>query len=157
GDEADFEEAKPIFDVLGSSALLVGPLGSGNTCKLTNQIIVACNIAALSEGMMLAKKMGTDPAKVFEAIRGGLAGSSVMTAKTPMILDQNFKPGFKIDLHIKDLNNAIDAADACESPTPLSHMVREMMRSLHADDLGQLDHSALALYYQKLTGMRIES
>ncbi len=157
GDEKDFEEAKPLFDVLGSSALLVGPLGSGNTCKLTNQIIVACNIAALSEGMMLAKKMGTDPEKVFQAIKGGLAGSSVMNAKMPMILDQNFKPGFKIDLHIKDLNNAIEAADANESPTPLSHMVREMMLSLRADDCGQCDHSGLALYYQKLTGQKIES
>jgi 2-hydroxy-3-oxopropionate reductase len=157
GDEPDFEEAKPLFDVLGSSALLVGPLGSGNTCKLTNQIIVAVNIAALSEGMMLAKKMGTDPEKVFEAIRGGLAGSSVMNAKMPMILEQNFKPGFKIDLHIKDLNNAIEAAEANDSPSPLSRMVREMMLSLRADDLGQCDHSGLALYYQKLTGMKIES
>jgi len=157
GDEKDFEEAKPLFDVLGSSALLVGPLGSGNTCKLTNQIIVAVNIAALSEGMVLAKKMGTDPEKVFQAIKGGLAGSSVMNAKMPMILAQDFKPGFKIDLHIKDLNNAIEAAEANGSPTPLASLVREMMKELHEDGNGQCDHSGLALYYQKLTGTLIES
>ena len=106
GDVEDFERAKEVFDVVGSSATWVGPIGSGNTCKLTNQIIVALNIAALSEGLMLAKKAGADTQKVFEAIKGGLAGSTVMNAKSPMILADIFKPGFRIDLHIKDLTNA---------------------------------------------------
>ena len=93
GDEADFEEALPLFRVMGGSYTLVGPIGSGNTCKLTNQIIVAVNIAALAEGMMLARRAGTDPEKVFEAIRGGLAGSTVMNAKAPMMLANDFPPG----------------------------------------------------------------
>lgn len=83
GDEKDFEEARELFDVLGSSAVLVGPVGSGNTCKLANQIIVALNIAAVSEGLMLARRAGADVEKVFMAIRNGLAGSTVMNAKVP--------------------------------------------------------------------------
>jgi len=97
GEEADFERAKPYFEPLGSSCVLVGPIGSGNTCKLTNQVIVAVNIAALAEGLMLAKRAGADPEKVFNAIKGGLAGSTVMNAKAPMMLDGSFKPGFKIE------------------------------------------------------------
>jgi 2-hydroxy-3-oxopropionate reductase len=154
GDEADFMEAKPLFDVLGASAVLVGPIGSGNTCKLTNQIIVALNIAALSEGLMLAKRAGTDPEKVFQAIKGGLAGSTVMNAKAPMILAGNFKPGFKIDLHIKDLANALDTGYLTGTPL-LTASVMQMLQQLRADGKGQSDHSAIARFYEKLTGETI--
>lgn len=150
GAEADFAEAKPIFDILGSSAILIGPVGSGNTCKLTNQIIVALNIAALSEGLMLAQKSGTDPEKVFQAIKGGLAGSTVMNAKAPMILDGNFQPGFKVDLHIKDLNNALETGALTGSPLPLTAAVQQMLLFLRAEGLGQNDHAALVRYYEKL-------
>ena len=101
---------------------------------------------------MLAKKSGVDPNLVFDAIRGGLAGSTVMNAKAPMMLSGNYKPGFKIDLHIKDLNNAIETGHTVGSPLPLTMAVMEMMINLRADGLGQEDHSAISKYYEKLTG-----
>ena len=156
GEAADFEEALPLFKVMGGSYTLVGPIGSGNTCKLTNQIIVAVNIAALAEGLMLARRAGTDPEKVFEAIRGGLAGSTVMNAKAPMMLEDQFKPGFRIDLHIKDLNNALDTGAAFDSPLPLTEMVQQAFRELSANGDGSLDHSALLKYYEALTGVSLK-
>lgn len=152
GEEADFNEAKPYFDVLGSSATLVGGIGSGNTCKLTNQIIVALNIAALSEGLMLAKMTGTNPQKVFEAIKGGLAGSTVMDAKAPMIISGNFKPGFRIDLHIKDLQNALDTGEKYGAPLPLTKEIQEVLKNLSSNGCGSLDHSAIAKHYEELAG-----
>ena len=115
-------------------------------------MIVALNIAALSEGLMLAKKSGTDPQKVFDAIKGGLAGSTVMNAKAPMMLAGNFKPGFKIDLHIKDLVNALDAGYLTGSPLLLTATVMQVLQQLHADGEGQSDHSAIARFYEKLAG-----
>ncbi len=155
GDEAVFNSVKDILLKMGASAVHCGPIGAGNTTKLANQVIVACNIAALSEALMLAKKAGVDPKKVFEAIKGGLAGSTVMNAKTPMILDGNFKPGFKIDLHIKDLSNALDTGHSVGSPMLLTSMLMEMMQTLRADGCGQNDHSGLAKYYAKLAGATI--
>lgn len=157
GDQADYDEAKPLFDVMGDSAVLVGPIGSGNTCKLTNQIIVALNIAALSEGMLLAQMAGTDPRKVFEAIKGGLAGSTVMNAKAPMMLEGNFKPGFKIDLHIKDLANALDTAAAVGTPLMLTAEVMQMLQHLHRVGEGQSDHSAILKFYEKMADTEVRS
>jgi len=154
GEEADFNEAKPLFDVLGSSAVLIGKIGSGNTCKLTNQIIVALNISALSEGMLLAKKAGVDPNKVFEAIKGGLAGSTVMNAKFPMIINNNFEPGFRIDLHIKDLNNALETAQQVGAPIPLTSTVMQILQSLKVDGEGKSDHSAIAKFYEKIGNIK---
>lgn len=155
GKEEDFERAKKYFDILGSSAVLVGPVGSGNTCKLTNQMIVAVNIAVLAEGLQLAKRAGADTQKVFDAIKGGLAGSTVMNAKAPMMLAGNYKPGFKIDLHIKDLTNAMDTGYATNTPMPLTAEVMQMFQVLKADGCGQEDHSALEKYYEKLTGTKV--
>lgn len=153
GEEKDFEEAKPLFEVIGASYTLVGPIGSGNTCKLTNQIIVALNIAALSEGLLFAKKAGTDPRKVFEAIKGGLAGSTVMNAKAPMMLDGNFKPGFRIDLHIKDLNNALETGEAVGADLPMTAEIQKVLKELSAGGEGSSDHSAIAKHYEKLAGL----
>ena len=153
GDVEDFERAKEVFDVVGSSATWVGPIGSGNTCKLTNQIIVALNIAALSEGLMLAEKAGADTQLVFEAIRGGLAGSNVMNAKAPMILAGNYKPGFRIDLHIKDLTNAMNTGAIFDAPLPLTGQMLEIMKKLSADGGGSWDHSAIAKHYEELGGV----
>ena len=150
GGEPDYQEAKFLFDILGSSSCYIGPLGSGNVCKLTNQIIVACNIAALSEGLTLAKENGIAPETIWNAIHAGLAGSTVMDAKTPMIAAGNFQPGFKIDLHIKDLNNVCAAAERAGAPIPLTHQVLDMMHWLSDNAMGQLDHSALYQYYQHL-------
>ena len=155
GDKALFEEVKDILLVMGASAVHCGPIGAGNTTKLANQIIVALNIAAVSEAFTLVKKAGVDPHLVFDAIKGGLAGSTVMNAKAPMMMDSNFKPGFKIDLHIKDLANALDTGHGVGSPLPLTALAREMMETLHADGFGNDDHSALARYYAKISGTKI--
>ena len=136
GAEEDFLEARPLFEVLGASAVHIGAIGSGNTCKLANQVIVVLNIAALSEGLMLAKKAGADPARVFDAIKGGLAGSTAMNAKAPMMLSGDFKPGFRIDLHIKDLMNALDTGYQTGTPLPLSAQVMQMFQTLHQDGFG---------------------
>jgi len=155
GDKAAFEEVKPVLLQMGASAVHCGRIGAGNSTKLANQIIVALNIAAVAEAFTLMRKAGVDPALVFEAIKGGLAGSTVLNAKAPMMMDSNFKPGFKIDLHIKDLANALDTAHEVGSPLPLTALVREMMETLHADGFGQDDHSALARYYAKVSGTKI--
>ncbi len=155
GEKDIFERVKDILNVMGSSVTYCGAIGAGNTVKLANQIIVALNIAALAEALTLARKAGVDPAIVLEAIRGGLAGSTVLNAKGPMMLQNNFQPGFKIDLHIKDLNNALSAGHRNGAPLPLTAAVQEMLQTLHADGLGQKDHSALACFYAKLSGQTI--
>ncbi len=156
GDKEVFEQVKDdILLKMGASAVYCGAIGAGNTTKLANQIVVACNIAACAEAFTLAKKADVDPALVFDAIRGGLAGSTVMNAKVPMMLEGNFKPGFKIDLHIKDLGNALEAGHSVGSPLPLTAAVMEMMQTLHADGKGQDDHSSLANYYAKVSGTKI--
>ena len=125
--------------VMGASAVLVGEVGSGNTTKLANQIIVACNIAALGEALVLAKKAGVDPQKVFEAIRGGLAGSTVMEAKAPMMIAQNFKPGFRIDLHVKDLNNVVETAEKLGMPIECTDLALSMLKKLQAEGCGSIE------------------
>ena len=147
-----------VFEMLGAmgtSVVRCGEIGAGNTTKLANQIIVACNIQALAEALTLAQKAGVDPQLVFQAIRGGLAGSTVMDAKAPMMIGGNDTPGFKIDLHIKDLNNALDCAHTVGSPVPMTASVQEIMQWLHNHEGGQKDHSAIAQYYEYLTGIRI--
>lgn len=155
GEEALFLEMKELLLNMGNSVVYCGSNGAGNTTKLANQIIVALNIAACAEAYTMARMAGVDPATVYAAIRGGLAGSTVMDAKIPMMLEQNFEPGFKIDLHIKDLNNALETAHQVGAPLILSAQVMEMFQRLHADGLGQKDHSALAEYYKKLSGTAI--
>ena len=152
GKQAVFDAYKPLLLTMGASAVRCGEVGAGNTTKLANQIIVACNIQALSEALMLAKKAGVDPELVFQAIRGGLAGSTVMEAKAPMMIGGNDKPGFKIDLHIKDLNNALDCAHSVGAPVPMTAQVQEILQWLHNHEGGQKDHSAIAQYYEYLTG-----
>ncbi len=156
GDEALFESVKEdILLKMGASAVYCGKIGAGNTTKLANQIIVACNIASLAEALTLVKKAGVDPARVFDAIKGGLAGSTVMNAKAPMMLAGEYKPGFRIDLHIKDLANALETGHEISSPLPLTASVMEMFQALRVDGAGQDDHSALAKYYEKISGESI--
>ncbi len=147
-----FDKYKHLLAHMGASVVYCGAIGAGNVTKLCNQIVVAVNIAAVSEAMMLGQKAGVSCEAIYQAIRAGLAGSTVMDAKAPMMLDHNFKPGFKIDLHIKDLNNVIDAAGAVDAPIPLTAQVMEMMKVLRHDGEGQSDHSALVKYYEKLAG-----
>lgn len=156
GDKAIFEQVKDdILLKMGASAVYCGGIGAGNTTKLANQVVVACNIAACAEAFTLARKAGVDPALVFDAIKGGLAGSTVMNAKVPMMLEGNFNPGFKIDLHIKDLNNALETGHNVGSPLPMTAQIMEMMQTLRADGRGQDDHSSLANYYAKVSGTKI--
>ena len=155
GKQEVFDKYKDILGAMGASVVRCGDVGAGNTTKLANQIIVACNIQALAEALTLAQKAGVDPELVFQAIRGGLAGSTVMDAKAPMMIAGNDKPGFKIDLHIKDLNNALDCAHTVGSPLPMTAAVQEVMQWLHNNGKGQADHSAIAQYYEKLTDIQI--
>jgi len=150
-----FEKVKPILDKMGSSVVLVGGIGAGNVTKLANQIIVALNIAAVSEAFTLSTKAGVDPQQVFEAIKGGLAGSTVMNAKIPMILDNNFKPGFRIELHIKDLQNALDTAHELGVPVPLTANVMETLQALKNDGFAANDHSAIVRHYEKLAKIEV--
>ncbi len=150
GKQDIFDRCVELLSKMGKSVVRCGDIGAGNTTKLANQIIVALNIAALSEAMVLATKAGVDPELVFNAIRGGLAGSTVMEAKAPMILAGNFKPGFKIDLHIKDLANAIETGHDVGVPLPLTSSVMEILQALKVDGKGQNDHSGIAMYYEKM-------
>jgi 2-hydroxy-3-oxopropionate reductase len=150
GDRKTFDSVKPILEKMGSSVVLVGDIGAGNITKLANQIVVALNIAAVSEAFVLAAKAGVKPQAVFEAIKGGLAGSTVMNAKVPMILDGNFKPGFRIELHIKDLQNALDTAHGLGVPVPLTATVMETLQALKTDGFAANDHGAIVRHYEKL-------
>lgn len=155
GDEEIFDKVKNILLIVGASAVYCGSSGSGNTTKLANQIIVALNIAAVGEAFVLAKKAGVDPQKVFDAIKGGLAGSTVMNAKVPLALEGNFKPGFRIELHIKDLQNALDTAHEVGVPVPLSAGVMEIMQALKVDGKAGDDHGGIIQYYEKLADIEV--
>jgi 2-hydroxy-3-oxopropionate reductase len=150
-----FEQVEDILKVMGASAVLVGDIGSGNTTKLANQIIVALNIAAMSEAMVLATKAGVDPEQVYQAIRGGLAGSTVLNAKVPLVLDGNFKPGFRIELHIKDLANALDTAHEIGVPVPLASGIMEIMQALKVDGKAGNDHGGIIQFYEKLAKVEV--
>lgn len=155
GDEKTFEEVKPIIEKMASSIVRTGEVGAGNTTKLANQIVVALNIAAVSEAFTLAKKAGVDPEAVYHAIRGGLAGSTVMDAKGPMMLERNFKLGFRIDLHIKDLQNALDTSHSVQASLPLTAGVMEILQALRIDGNEKDDHSAIVKYYEKINNLEV--
>ena len=141
GGKEAFERAKPVLERMGASVVLVGEIGSGNMAKLANQIIVASNIAAVSEALTLAVKSGVNPECVYQAIRGGLAGSTVLDAKAPLMMEGNYAPGFRIELHIKDLNNARNAARAVDMELPVTELVLEMMEQLKKEGKEKLDRT----------------
>ena len=151
GTQALFDRCVDLLSKMGKSVVRCGEIGAGNTTKLANQIIVALNIAAMSEALVLATKAGVEPELVFQAIRGGLAGSTVLEAKAPMVLAGNFKPGFKIDLHIKDLANAIETGHDVGVPLPLTSSVMEILQALKVDGKGQNDHSGIVQFYETLS------
>ena len=155
GKKETFDKYYDVLMVMAGSVVYVGDLGSGNVAKLANQIVVAVNIAAVAEALTFAKKAGTDPELVYQAIRGGLAGSTVMDAKAPMMLEGNYKPGFRIELHIKDLNNALNAAHAINSPVPLTAQMMEVMQFLKAEGHEKEDHDSIVKYYEKISGTSI--
>jgi 2-hydroxy-3-oxopropionate reductase len=142
---------------MGSSVTLTGPVGAGNTTKLANQIMVACNIAAMGEALALATRCGLNPEVVVNAIKGGLAGSAVLNAKAPMLIARNFKPGFKIRLHQKDLRNALQTAETNRVFLPITALVQQMLSSLIADGKGELDHSAIATFVEEASHIEVKS
>lgn len=152
GRQEVFDRYKPILLAMGSSAVRIGEIGAGNTAKLCNQIIVAGNLMALAEGITLAQQTGLDPAVMIEALQGGLADSAVMHAKAQMMIDKRYDAGFRIDLHIKDLNNALMAANQAGSPVPMTAQVKEIMQWLHSHGMGDEDHSAIKAFYDMLAG-----
>lgn len=153
GKKETFEKYKDILNVMASSVTLVGEVGAGNTTKLANQIVVALNIAAISEAFILAEKSGVNPKSVYEAIRGGLAGSTVMDSKGPMMIEKNFNPGFRIDLHIKDLQNALDTSHKIGLSLPLTSIIMEILQALKIDGQEKSDHSAIIKYYEKINNI----
>ena len=155
GNKEVFDKYKDVLDVMAGSVVHVGKIGAGNTTKLCNQVVVALNIAAVSEAMVLAKKAGVDPDLVYQAIRGGLAGSTVMDAKAPMMMDRNFKPGFRIDLHIKDMNNALETSRAVGVPLPLAAQAMEIMQAIKQDGCGVEDHSSIVKFYEKIANIEV--
>lgn len=157
GAESDFNENIDLLKSMGTSAVLCGDIGAGNVTKLANQVIVAGNIAAMSEAMVLATKAKVDPEKVFDAIKGGLAGSTVLNAKVPLALERNFNPGFRINLHIKDLNNALETGHGIGVPLPITASIMEMMQALKVDGHGDDDHGGLIQFYEKMAKTTVTS
>ena len=155
GKKEIFEKYYEIMKVMAGSVVYVGEIGAGNIAKLCNQVVVALNISAVSEALILAKSAGVDPELVYQAIRGGLAGSTVMEAKAPMMMDRNFKPGFKIDLHIKDLNNVLETSHSLNVALPLTSQVMEIMQAIKADGYGMEDHASIVKYYEKLANIEV--
>jgi 2-hydroxy-3-oxopropionate reductase len=143
GSEEDFERAKPLFEVMGDTITHVGEIGAGQTAKAANQIVVALTIEAVSEALVLASKAGVAPEKILEALSGGLAGSNVMEAKKEKFLEHDFDPGFKVELHHKDLGIALAAGRDYGVALPVTAIVDQMLEALKAKGQGDRDHSAI--------------
>ncbi len=153
GSAAAFEKARPILEKMGATVTLVGESGAGQITKLVNQMIVGINISAVAEGMAFAKKAGVEPRRVFEAIRKGLAGSQCLEDKAPRMFEGRYDPGFRINLHIKDLWNVLETSRAVSCSVPLSGQVIEMMIALANEGHETKDHGSLGLYYEKLNNV----
>jgi 2-hydroxy-3-oxopropionate reductase len=156
GDQDDFDAMKEYFDILGSSALLIGGSGSGSVTKLANQVIVNNTIAVVSEAFVMATKAGADPQKVYEAIRGGLAGSAVLDAKIPMIVERNFKPGGKISINHKDIKNVLATAHELDVPVPYSAQLFEIMQTLKVHGHMNDDHCGIVQYFEQLADVTVK-
>lgn len=156
GDQEIFDKLLPYFDIMGASALLVGEIGSGNITKLANQIIVNNTIAIVSEAFVMATKAGADPEKVYQAIRGGLAGSAVLDAKIPMIVERNFKPGGKISINHKDIKNVLATAHEVDAPVPFTAQLFEIMQALKVNNQMDDDHCAIVNYFERLANVEVK-
>lgn len=156
GKQETFDQVLPVLKAMGSTVTLTGPVGAGNVTKLANQIIVALNIAAMGEALTLATKAGVNPEVVFNAIKGGLAGSTVLNAKAPMVIGRNFKPGFRIRLHHKDLRNALAAAESLNVPLPLTSLLQQEIVALLNEGKGELDHSGIVTFTERAAQIEIK-
>lgn len=155
GSEEDFERARPIFDTLGKTVVHVGEAGSGQVVKACNQIVVALVIEAVSEALVLGSKAGVDPAKVIEVLSGGLASNKVMEAKKSFLLEHDFDPGFRIDLHHKDLGIALAAGREYGVALPVTAIVSQMLEALKAKGSGDRDHSGILTLIEDLAQHKI--
>jgi 2-hydroxy-3-oxopropionate reductase len=156
GKKEVFDKCFPLLRAMAASVVLTGDIGAGNVTKLANQVIVALNIAAMSEALVLATKAGVAPETVYQAIRRGLAGSTVLDAKAPLVMSRKFQPGFRINLHIKDLTNALETAHEIGAPLPLTAAVLEMMQALKTGGVGESDHGALIRYYENMARVEVK-
>jgi 2-hydroxy-3-oxopropionate reductase len=151
-----FERCYPVMKAMAGSVVRVGETGAGNVAKLANQIVVALNLAAMSEALVFAAKAGVQPDLVYQAIRGGLAGSTVLDAKAPLVMDRKFSPGFRVNLHVKDLGNVLETSREIGVPLPLTAAVMEMMQALKVDGLGDADHCSLVQHYEKMARIEVK-
>jgi 2-hydroxy-3-oxopropionate reductase len=156
GKQEIFDKVEPILRTMGSTVVLTGKVGAGNVTKLANQIMVACNIAAMGEALVLATKAGLDPEVVFNAVKAGLAGSTVLNVKAPMVYTRNFKPGFRVRLHQKDLRNALLAAESLKVSLPLTSAVQNILVSLMNNGKGDLDHSAIVQFIEEMAAVEVK-
>ena len=156
GSSSDFERSKPVFDILGASSVLCGEVGAGNFTKLANQMIVGANIHILSEALTLTSKAGLDPETVFNAIKGGLAGSNVMNTKAPMMYERNFKPGFRIELHLKDITNAMETANEMQIPLQVTSNLHQVLKTLVLNGNGGDDHSGILKFVEGQSGVEVK-
>jgi 2-hydroxy-3-oxopropionate reductase len=152
GEQPDFDEALPVLEALGTTIVLVGPAGAGQTVKVANQLIVAVNIQACAEAVVFLEKSGVELATALDVLNGGLAGSTVLTRKKGNFLNREFAPGFRIDLHHKDMGNLLSAARAVGAPMPAASLVADFISALRNAGDGGLDHSALLRNMERLNG-----
>jgi 2-hydroxy-3-oxopropionate reductase len=153
GDRTVFDQVLPVLQAMGKTITHLGPLGFGGFTKLANQIIVAVNLTALGEALTLARKAGLDRELTLKALAGGLAGSKCLDQKTPNYVHNAYKPGFKIDLHYKDLGLIMESARALGVPLPATAVVQELFSALRVKGRGQLDHSAVITLLEDLAGV----
>ncbi|MFD8708241.1 2-hydroxy-3-oxopropionate reductase [Kitasatospora sp. NPDC059648] len=156
GEAADFAEAKPLFDALGTTVVHVGPDGAGQTVKAANQLIVAVNIQVLAEAVVFLENAGVDLGAALDVLGGGLAGSTVLNRKKANMLNREFAPGFRIDLHHKDMGIVTDAARAVGAALPVGAVVAQLVASARANGDGSLDHSALLRGVERLSGREVK-
>ncbi|MFP6569073.1 MAG: 2-hydroxy-3-oxopropionate reductase [Dehalococcoidia bacterium] len=155
GTQTAFDRAAPIFEATGASAVLCGEVGAGGFTKLANQICVAANINGLAEALVLTSKAGLNPETVFNAIKGGLAGSNVMNAKAPMMFERNFQAGFRIELHLKDINNVMDTAQQMGVPLQMSAQLQQVLQALFNEGNGTDDHAGMLKYVEALAKVEV--
>lgn len=152
GEQADFDEAEPVLSAMGTTIVLVGPAGAGQTVKVANQLIVAVNIQACAEAVVFLEESGVDLPAAIDVLNGGLAGSTVLTRKRGNFLQRDFAPGFRLDLHHKDMGNLLAAAREVGAPVPAGALVAEFITALRNAGDGGLDHSALLRNLDRLNG-----
>lgn len=155
GEAADFDRAKPIFEAVGKTIVHVGATGAGQTVKACNQVVVALNYAAVSEALVLGSKAGVDPEKIIEVLNGGLAASRVLEMRGPTMVQHNFEPGFRVNLHRKDLGIALSTGQEYEVPLPVTALIGQLYDALSANGRGDLDHSALVTLFEDLAQYKV--